>query len=267
MKIGVIGVGVVGGSVVKSFMEHNIDVVQYDKFKNIGDFTNILTTDIVFLCLPTLYSYNLQSYDKSALHEICDKLHHYRYDGLVVIKSTVEPTTSQIFADLYDLKIVHNPEFLTARTAFEDFHNQQHIIIGKTSQTNDECIQPLIQLFKKYYPNATMSICTSTESESVKIYCNCFYAVKVQFFNEMYLLCQKLGTNYKNIRDMMLINGWINPMHTDVPGPDGKLSYGGMCFPKDTNALLSFMKLNNVPHEVLNGTVEERNYLRGKYND
>ena len=25
----------------------------------------------------------------------------------------------------------HNPEFLTARTAFEDFHNQKHIVLGK----------------------------------------------------------------------------------------------------------------------------------------
>ena len=43
----------------------------------------------------------------------------------------------------------------------------------------------------------------------------------------------------------MLKNGWINPMHTTVPGPDGQLSYGGFCFPKDTNALLQFMKTEN----------------------
>ena len=40
----------------------------------------------------------------------------------------------------------------------------------------------------------------------------------------------------------MLKNGWINHMHTEVPGQDGKLGFGGACFPKDTAALLADMK-------------------------
>ena len=61
---------------------------------------------------------------------------------------------------------------------------------------------------------------------------------------------------------MMLKNGWINPMHTNVPGPDGQLSYGGLCFPKDTNALNEFMKRNDIPHRVLDATIGERNEMR-----
>ena len=60
----------------------------------------------------------------------------------------------------------------------------------------------------------------------------------------------------------MLKNNWINPMHTQVPGTDGQLSYGGMCFPKDTNALNQYMKRKNSPNAVLNATIEERNILR-----
>ena len=41
---------------------------------------------------------------------------------------------------------------------------------------------------------------------------------------------------------MMLKNEWINPMHTNVPGSDGSLGYGGACFPKDTNALYRYME-------------------------
>ena len=33
-----------------------------------------------------------------------------------------------------------------------------------------------------------------------------------------------------------LLSGYINDTHTHVPGPDGKLGYGGKCFPKDVNA-------------------------------
>jgi UDPglucose 6-dehydrogenase len=60
----------------------------------------------------------------------------------------------------------------------------------------------------------------------------------------------------------MIKNGWINNQHTDVPGSDGELSYGGYCFPKDTNALLQYMKRNNVPSDVLDATINERNKMR-----
>lgn len=68
--------------------------------------------------------------------------------------------------------------------------------------------------------------------------------------------------DYNVVKDLMLKNKWINPMHTDVPGPDGKLSYGGYCFPKDTNALLNHMKRVNTPYKVLEATVKERNIMR-----
>lgn len=262
MKIGIIGVGVVGGAMYKDFIEKQIEIKAYDKFKNIGLFDDVLDTDILFLCLPTFYNDELKSYDKSAIHETCDNLTINEYKGLVVLKSTVEPTTCQLLADKYHLDIVHNPEFLSAKTAYFDFHNQKHIIIGKTKNVNELKVKNLVDFYKQHYPFAEISLCTSTESELVKIFCNSFYAVKVQFFNELYLVCQKLGTNFDDVRDMMIKNGWINPMHTKVPGPDGKLSYGGMCLPKDINALSSFMKLLFVPNYILEGTIKERNLIR-----
>ena len=48
----------------------------------------------------------------------------------------------------------------------------------------------------------------------------------------------------------MLKNGWINKMHTDVPGTDGKLGYGGACFPKDTQALCHYMNQKKTPNKV-----------------
>ena len=42
-------------------------------------------------------------------------------------------------------------------------------------------------------------------------------------------------------------------MHTRVPGPDGKLGFGGKCFPKDLLALLHVAELLNVPARVLLG--------------
>ena len=71
-----------------------------------------------------------------------------------------------------------------------------------------------------------------------------------------------MDCDYNNIKSMLLKNNWINSMHTTVPGSDGKISYGGLCFPKDTNALNSFMEKLNVPHKVLENVINERNELR-----
>ena len=265
MKLGIIGIGVVGGAAYKSFenkFSNNVSI--YDKYKNLGSMQSIYLSNIVFLCLPTPYNSISTSYDKSAIYEICDDLANHNYTGLVVIKSTVEPTTSESLATLHNnLSICHNPEFLTARTAVEDFENQDHIVIGKTTSCPENKINQLKELYEMHYPNAEISLCTSTESELMKLGVNNFYSVKIQFFNELYLLAEKLSnTNYNNVKDLMLKNSWIHPMHTMVPGTDNKLSYGGMCFPKDTNALLEFMKQQDTPHRVLEGTVLERNILR-----
>ncbi len=261
--ISVIGLGFVGGSMKKSFELKGESVIGYDKFKdNTDSFVDCLKSDIAFLALPTIYDEDKMTYDKSAIHEVCGDLEKNNYQGIVVIKSTVEPTTTEGLATKYNLKFVHNPEFLTAATAFEDFHNQTHIVLGKSKNVQDKEIDVLEEFYKKNYPDAEISRCTCTESESMKSFVNCFYSVKIQFFNELYLLCQKMGCNYDNVKNLMLKNKWINPMHTDVPGPDGKLSYGGYCFPKDTNALAEHMKREGVTCKVLEGTIQERNEMR-----
>lgn len=268
MKIGIIGVGFVGGAMLKSFKIKNINVVAYDKYKkDINDINVCFDCDILFLALPTKYNSLTNEYDKYPIHETLSILENKKFNGIIVIKSTVEPLSTSKLNEKYNLKLVHNPEFLTARTAFEDFHNQSHIVLGlgPNCDSNDKDI--LETFYKIYYPNADISISSSNESESMKLFVNCFYSCKIQFFNEIYLLCQKMNIDYEIVKKLMLKNGWINPMHTNVPGPDGKLSYGGLCFPKDTNALLSLMKKHNSEHEVLQSVVNERNSLRSDHDN
>lgn len=259
--IGIIGLGFVGNAIFKSFKIKNIDVVGYDKYKTSDSFENILKTKILFLCLPTLFDDTKCEYDKTAIYEICDKL--INYNGIIVIKSTIEPGTTNELSKKYDkLKFIHNPEFLTARTAFEDFHNQTHIVLGKSNNCSQEQINELSNFYKENYPNAEISSCTSLESESMKIFCNSFYASKVMLFNEYYMLCNKNGSDFNKIKDLMLKNNWINPMHTNVPGPDGNLGYGGACFPKDTKALNEYMKNLGSPNQILESVIKQCELIR-----
>ena len=266
MNISILGIGFVGSAIEKSFKLKGIHVITYDKYKNIGTFEKCLFSDISFLCLPTQFNAMINEYDKSSINEVLNKFDNNNYEGLIVIKSTVEPQTINELSDKYkNLKIIHNPEFLTARTAFEDFHNQKHIVLGKGLNVTQRDVQLLRDFYKEHYSEAKISICSSTESESMKSFVNCFYAVKVQFFNELYVLCNKMNCDYNIVRDLMLKNDWISPNHTNVPGPDGKPSYGGCCFPKDTNALLHNMKKHDSPHELLEACIKERNKMRNDH--
>ena len=222
-KVSIIGLGFVGGSMYKSFsvkgVKENKNLFGYDKFKDggIGKFEDSLKCDILFLALPTKYNNKLGQYDKRPIIETCELLTENNYDGVIVIKSTVEPeTTNNLSLDYPDLQFIHNPEFLTARTAYEDFHNQKHIVLGRGP--------------------------TCSENNLLKV---------KDFYNL-----------YNKVKDMMLKNGWINPMHTTIPGPDGQISYGGLCFPKDTNALNKYMIREGTANKVLEATIEERNEMR-----
>ncbi len=260
--ISIIGIGVTGKALQKSFTLKEIKQSNYDKYKNIGNIEDCLKSEIIFLCLPTLYDSKIKEYNKKSIYETVEYLSKNNYTGSVVLKSTVEPqTTDKLYYKFNNINLIHNPEFLSSLTAFEDFHNQNHIVIGKQENCSDEAYNNIIHFYKKYY-NAKISECSSTESESMKLFVNNFYASKIQLFNEYYLLCNKIGVNYNNVKDMMLKNGWINPMHTDVPGQDGKLSYGGACFPKDTMALNEFMKKQCSNNKVLEAVIEEQKELR-----
>ena len=242
-----------GSAMLQSFQDHNIQTYAYDPDKGHIDWEPILHTNMVFLSLPTLYDPETQSYNKDAIHQTCQRLQGYQ--GLVILKSTVEIGTTQELAETYQLNMVHNPEFLTASSAYEDFRDQEHIVIGGNSAK-------LVDFYSTYYPDAEISICTSQESEAMKLFVNNFYSIKIMAFNEFFLTCQSLNLPYDSVLHLMLKNGYINPMHTMVPDIDGNLGYGGACFPKDTNALLQQMKRLNIPCQLLEACVKERNELR-----
>ena len=269
MKVSIIGLGFVGSAIQNSLLQKgflvNDTLFVYDKYKNggVGSLEDCLSTQIMFLCLPTLFNKQLNEYDKQSIIEVSTILSEKQYSGLIIIKSTVEPeTTENLSKQFPNLVFIHNPEFLTARTANEDFHNQSHVVLGRPAHIQESVLEPIVTFYSTHYPSAKISPCLSIESESMKIFCNTFYSVKVQFFTEIYELCNKNGSNYNVIRELMLSNNWINPMHTIIPGPDGNVSYGGACFPKDSNALNQYMKKLNTPHAVLDASISERNSMR-----
>ena len=273
LKIGIIGLGFVGSAVQASLIK-NKDLYQgifvYDKYKldhnTKNAFYAILETDIVFICVPTLYDENINSFNMNELDEVISELNKQKYKGIILIKSTLLPNYCSITNDLYpSLKIIHNPEFLSAKTAVDDFEKQTHIVLGHT-EYSALCVNKIKLFYEEMFSarkhNLIFSISNSKIAGLMKLSCNSFYATKIQFFTELYTLCEKMGISYEEMKSMMLKNNWINPQHTDVPGHDNNISFGGACFPKDISALNKYMAFHNVPNAVINAAITERNEMR-----
>ena len=102
MKIGIIGLGFVGGAMFRSFKEKEVDIFGYDKYNktiDMGPLDKSLNNDVLFLCLPTLFDKNKNMYNKDAIYETCKFLNDNNYKGIVVLKSTVEPQTVNSLCD------------------------------------------------------------------------------------------------------------------------------------------------------------------------
>ena len=112
-------------------------------------------------------------------------------------------------------------------------------------------------------PVVTMS---SSESECVKYFANCFLATKVMVFNEMKLLADEIeGVNYDNVMRGVISDRRIGKSHYEVPGPDGDYGFGGTCFPKDINALIHIMQDKGLVPLVLKSVWEQNKNYRNHW--
>jgi UDPglucose 6-dehydrogenase len=243
MKIGIIGNGFVGNAIYQNFKNKVVTKV-YDvkEEKRLNEFNDTLSSDIVFVCLPTPMKENGEC-DLSFVLNFFNELKLSYTNPLFVIKSTVPIGTTDLICKMRsDLKVVHNPEFLTAVNAVEDFRNSDRNIIGGKQEW---CLQ-LKDLFDEHFPYTPIQIVSSKESETIKYFCNSFLAAKIAFFNNLYEICQKFDMNFDSVRDGVVADQRIGVGHSKVPGPDGLMGFGGYCFPKDINALITTLKQNGV---------------------
>jgi len=255
-SIGIIGVGFVGGAIAEGF-KHYTSVKVYDKneSRSCDSIEHTLMQDIVFVCVPTPMSLkDGGKCDLSMVEEVFEKARQVKTESLLVIKSTVEiGTTNKLQKKYSELNIVHSPEFLTARTAKLDFITPSRNIIGFSSKFTNLDGRPglLKDLYEERFPGCQCLLMSSDESETVKYIANCFFALKISYFNQVKLLCDKLELNWDLILNGVLTDGRIGVSHYQVPGHDGKLGFGGTCFPKDINSLIVTMSNAGVDPTIL----------------
>jgi len=248
VKIGIVGCGFIGGALKQWVETYNpsVKVLVLDPPKGFND--DLASAEILFVSIhiPTEASGHQ---DLSPLKEIIKRLP----DKPVFIRTTILPGTSEMLSKETGHRVYFMPEFLTQRTAYADFCSQPMVFTAEA-----ELLQEIF-IGKKFVEM------TSFEAEVAKYAHNVFGAVKVTYFNGIYDYCQKNNADYDRVLQGVLLSGYINDTHTQVPGPDGKLGYGGKCFPKDVNALTEMTK--GYPLQELLKTLKPMNIIfRGEDN-
>jgi len=235
MDIGIVGIGVVGSAIKHGFekLGHNIFVHDIKMKTKIED---VINTDIIFICVPTPSKANGDC-DTKIVENIVFNLSELNYNGIISIKSTVKPGTTQMLIEKFpSLNLSFVPEFLRERCAIADFlENHDLCVIG----TDDKNAFDLIKKAHGKYPKNVVQL-SVTEAEFVKYFSNTYNAMLITFANNFYEICSKMGVEYSNIKNAAVLRDHIADKYLDCN--DNCRGFGGVCLPKDTKALVNLSK-------------------------
>lgn len=213
-------------------------------------------SDIIFLAVGTPShedgSFNLD-YLKKAASDVGEALSNASGFKVIVCKSTVPQGTYQVLSDIINDKVknspllqwayVSNPETLAEGSAVRDFAKPDRIILGTNSD-------PAFNLMKElYYPfilkRDRIIRGSPADAELAKLFSNTALATRIAMVNEFARVADVTeGTDMDHIRRMVCSDSRIGYKFM-FPSP----GYGGSCFPKDIQGVVSKAKIDGYnPH-------------------
>lgn len=264
-SVAIIGYGYVGKAMEKFFCKHH-DIKVYDppyieknnlegvvekhEGENItftNDKSDINACDLAVVCVPTPSNED-GSVDLSYIYNTFKWLN----TPDILIKSTVPPgTTKKLIegfeSDIIDRRIAFSPEYIGEgkyvvqwwkdkgypHPTDMKYHDFQ-IFGGERKVTSEimEFFKPILGPEVKYIQT------DSTTAELTKYMENSWGASKVTFCNEFANIAETLGVDYNELRELFLLDGRVERMHTAVF--KYKRGFGGKCFPKDVQGVVKF---------------------------
>jgi len=250
MKLGILGLGIVGKANRDGFWSIGHEVVGID-LENIDKFETLITTDIIFVCLPTNSNKDLDN-----IEEYINRLSK-NYKGIVVIRSTVPPGFTEKLKDRHtNLRICMSPEFCKERSALHDFLNEMNVlVIG----TKDKEIFDVVKQAHKHLPQK-VNMVSETEAELTKYYSNVFVGARVVFANIMYEICQKYNVDYSAVKQSFVDTKNVTDKYFDVN--DNLRGYEGTCIPKDVEQLIKTMKEKNIDFKLIETIKNDNDKLK-----
>jgi UDPglucose 6-dehydrogenase len=262
-RIFIVGSGVVGSATGEGFLAAGNQVTFVDisevRVRELRDRGWDARTEIdlsgepeslIFLTLPTPndgHRYDLSAFTAGTAavgHAITDASAKHT----VIVRSTVPPGTTEGL-------VKTTLDFLSAASAAEDFANPWMTIIASRDPATVQRLRDLLSPFGGELRTFT----NPAEAEFIKAAHNIYNATKISFWNEMWLVAQKIGVDLDPIAATVArsAEGSINPQY----GIRGGAPYGGVCLPKDTQGFLGFAEHIGVDMPLLSAVVETNDRL------
>ena len=272
MNIGCIGRGLVGDAIYKVLNDLGFNMSFYDIKYQESKIEDIKNTECCFVCVPTFPTEN-NDCDISILITTLDKLHDMEYSGIICIKSTIIPGTTQQLIEKYkNDKICYCPEFLKERSAYDDFLNNNPIcVVGTTNQNTFNIIKDIHKSI-----STTFKMVHPIEAELTKYMQNVFNTYRIVFANGFYEVCKYNNVEYESILDSLLQRNELDSKYmrcnNNLRGPSGP------CLVKDSLAFNNYVNSLNLnikptifstivndmklyPKTVIEGTRIEKEYF------
>ena len=219
--------------------------------------SSVKESEVVIIAVGTPQSENGSAdlrYVLDAVGNISENLNSYK---VIVTKSTVPIGTGKKiitklqknYEENIDFDYVSNPEFLREGSAVKDFLWPDRVIIGTKSE---KALKIMCDIYRPLYINKNPIQRTAVEtSEMIKYASNSFLALKISYINEIANLCESVGADVHDVAIAMGKDGRISDKFLH-PGP----GFGGSCFPKDLEALLSLSQEHSVTMETLQAAIK-----------
>jgi len=257
--------------------------------------------NVYFICVPTPSKDNGNSDDRhgdcdtSIVMTVIDQLNEYvTKNSVVILKSTVTPGTSNGINSKVtnnNIKFLFCPEFLREVSFLDDIANANFVLLGTgdgDSNIDDSTKMQLESVFKDMYRHKEGDTYRHKDSDSdtyrhsdntidvifeeyticemFKYTVNVYLATKVWYFNEIHQICDSFGIEYNKLRNLFKLESRIGESHTQVPGPDGKMGFGGKCLVKETKGMARLQERLGLPNHILRDILLRNKKLRNNNN-
>jgi UDPglucose 6-dehydrogenase len=257
--VGVVGLGMVGGTVARAFSDAGVTVHGYDRYLDIGSAEALGPCRVVFLCVPTP-SLPDRGYDLGEVWSAAHEIESYLQTGtIVVVKSTVSPGTNDRLAAAFPrLEFASLPEFLVEARPLETFTHPDRLIIGARSS---EAGTILRELLATVAPEAPAVFVQPIEAELTKLCSNVLLAAKVAMANQLSDICEHYEVSWPRIKSVVGLDRRIGPDHLSVTEERG---FGGSCLPKDLDGLIAAAETVGCGPQLLEAIAEFNRRCRAR---